>query len=252
MKAKPPIGLETQFLAHPLHTLFFCTIALNTYALVAFVLIGLAVPGAVERFAAPGLEEVKIMWRLQVLVQIVCFIHVSLWAERIGTGPFAGRMRTSVSWILFAILASPVVSLLIQRLVYYTLLSGDPDGVYTSETAQLMTSYEAIGPMMLFGILIAAPLVEETIYRGVGIGYLLARGIPDFVAILMTAIAFTVIHSQYSPSAMVTVFLSGLFLGWLRVRSGSMMPSIAAHMVINLQAVLILLESGSAAASSAS
>jgi uncharacterized protein len=71
--------------------------------------------------------------------------------------------------------------------------------------------------------------------------------------LLITSIAFGVIHMvqsdsemtlQLNPLAGIVTGLIGFFLGWLRERSGSIVPSIIAHNLINGVSVLMPLVTG--------
>lgn len=229
---------EAIFLKHPVHTLFFAVLSLNFYGLLVFMLVGLFAPTVLDQLAAPGEHEIDLLWRFQMLMQMAAFVHVSLWAQQVGAGPFAGTLAATQKWVVIALIAAPVINLLIQGFVFHVLMDGDASRAFSSETAKLMTQRDALGPIMIAALVIAAPLTEEVIYRGVGLGYLLARGIPVPLAVGAISLAFTVLHGQYTLAAMVAVFALGLFLGWLRVQSRSMLPPILAHMAINSQIAL--------------
>ena len=93
---------------------------------------------------------------------------------------------------------------------------------------------------MIASLVLLAPIIEEVAFRGVALSCLLGRGLPVFVSIVIQAVGFTALHLQYTPAAMFTVFVLGLFLGWLRVASKSISAPILAHMAVNLQAVIAL------------
>jgi membrane protease YdiL (CAAX protease family) len=68
---------------------------------------------------------------------------------------------------------------------------------------------------------LVAGVVEETLFRG--------ALLPRF-GIIISAILFAALHTQYAVSfATLEVFVLGLGLGWLRVRSGSTLPSMLTH-----------------------
>ena len=56
-------------------------------------------------------------------------------------------------------------------------------------------------------------------------------------AILITALIFGVIH--INPAQVVNAFFLGLLLGWLFYRTGSLWPSICAHILNNSLSVLL-------------
>jgi membrane protease YdiL (CAAX protease family) len=75
-----------------------------------------------------------------------------------------------------------------------------------------------------------APFVEELVFRGLLFGWLIGR-FPGWFAVLVSAIAFGAAHVEPTHAAMAGVL--GLWLGYLRLKGGSIWPPIVAHMVNN-------------------
>lgn len=73
-------------------------------------------------------------------------------------------------------------------------------------------------------------IFEELGFRGVIFG-LLRRSLDARETILLSAAAFGILH--LSVPSLVTHVPLGLYLGWLRHRSGSLYPSITAHFLHN-------------------
>ena len=86
---------------------------------------------------------------------------------------------------------------------------------------------------------LAAPVFEELLFRGFAIPPL-ARHIGAGPAILLTAVIFGGLHGS-DPAAVVPLTALGVALGWLRVRSGSLWPPLALHVVNNVVAIAIAL-----------
>ncbi|MGH2491782.1 MAG: lysostaphin resistance A-like protein [Candidatus Limnocylindria bacterium] len=84
-------------------------------------------------------------------------------------------------------------------------------------------------------IAVFVPIVEEAACRGLGFRLLEAYG--QRVAIVCTAVAFALAHGAVIDLPWVLV--TGLGLGYLRSRSGSVYPCIALHAIVNGVAVLI-------------
>jgi membrane protease YdiL (CAAX protease family) len=93
-----------------------------------------------------------------------------------------------------------------------------------------------VGVFVLNAILIAGwvPIVEESICRGIGFTLLAPFG--ERVAIAGSAVAFALAHGAVLDLPWVLV--TGLGLGYLRARSGSLYPCIALHATVNGIAVL--------------
>jgi membrane protease YdiL (CAAX protease family) len=83
-------------------------------------------------------------------------------------------------------------------------------------------------------IAVFVPIVEEAACRGLGFRLLEAYGQP--VAIVGTAVAFALAHGAVVDLPWVLV--TGLGLGYLRSRSGSLYPCIGLHAFVNGIAVL--------------
>ena len=84
-----------------------------------------------------------------------------------------------------------------------------------------------------------APVVEEITFRGIAFGALVARGIGPVAAIILSSLAFAISHLQYSPAAMLVVFLSGVGFAVLRVLSGTVIVPIVAHAAANVDVLII-------------
>ncbi|MEM8615901.1 MAG: CPBP family intramembrane glutamic endopeptidase [Pseudomonadota bacterium] len=171
------------------------------------------------------------------LAALAFFALVSAWSEWIGAGPFAGSMRAPPALILVAMLVSPAIAMMITLGV--GAVAGGGAWIYPDEeTAELYS--EVNRTLASYGfILLLAPVWEEVVYRGIGMGGLLVRRVPGPLAVIVTSLAFTLTHFQYTIWAMAVVFLIGCWLGFLRLWSGTLIVPIAAHFAINLASVLL-------------
>jgi membrane protease YdiL (CAAX protease family) len=94
-----------------------------------------------------------------------------------------------------------------------------------------LKSFEGQPLAWTFLLFAAAPaLFEELGFRGV-IFSLLRRSLDPRESILISAIAFGLLH--LSVPMLITHVPLGLYLGWLRHRSGSLYPSMLAHFLHN-------------------
>jgi sodium transport system permease protein len=94
-----------------------------------------------------------------------------------------------------------------------------------------LKSFEGQPLVWTFLLFAAAPaLFEELGFRGV-IFSLLRRSLDPRETILLSGIAFGLLH--LSVPMLLTHVPLGLYLGWLRHRSGSLYPSMAAHFLHN-------------------
>jgi hypothetical protein len=89
----------------------------------------------------------------------------------------------------------------------------------TDVTTVLFSHFNNPAAIVFLGVL--AGVVEETLFRG--------ALLPRF-GIVVTAILFAALHIQYAVSfATLEVFVLGLGLGWLRVKSGSTLTGMVTH-----------------------
>lgn len=96
----------------------------------------------------------------------------------------------------------------------------------------------ASAPLLLLALLVAAPLAEEILFRGFAF-----RGIADSrwgpgLAIVVPSLAWAVLHVQYDAYQIGTIVVMGLYLGWVRYRSGSLLLTILLHCLANAIATI--------------
>jgi len=100
--------------------------------------------------------------------------------------------------------------------------------------------------LVILSTVIVGPVVEEVLFRGQLLGAIKRKmnnhGQADAIAIVLSAMAFAFIHLQ--PQAFPVLFLSGLAMGWLKVKTGSLTAPIAMHMLMNAIAMTMLQVSG--------
>ncbi len=222
-------------LAHvPLMALFWTLLAPFIFQTVTLLLASIFISGDLAAlFRSEDKASLQTIWLIFVISHMFLFIALTLWTEAIGTGPFAGSLHADRYWLLLALGLGPVILIGAGALAGMLFSNGDPEWLYRGEKPPAYMSAAAFGPMMIMSVVVLAPLVEEVAFRGVALGCLLARGWPPLHAALLTSTLFTVLHFQYVPLALIPVFLIGMFLAWLRIRSGSMAAPVLAHMAAN-------------------
>ncbi len=83
-------------------------------------------------------------------------------------------------------------------------------------------------------VAVLAPIVEESLCRGIGFHLLSRYG--DRIAVVGSALAFALAHGAVTD--LPWVFVTGLGLGYLRSRSASLYPGILLHGLVNAVAVV--------------
>jgi membrane protease YdiL (CAAX protease family) len=87
------------------------------------------------------------------------------------------------------------------------------------------------------GLAITAGICEEIIFRGFGIAYVhwvwpsATRG----AVITVTAVAFGLVHLYQGPRGVILTGLVGAYLAWVTLSTGSLLPAIAMHALLDLR-----------------
>lgn len=115
-------------------------------------------------------------------------------------------------------------------------LSGGADRDDLSNVDDFAQSGAALWALILL-TLIAAPLVEEILFRGWMLPMMIARGVPAFFAILISAFAFSTVHIAQGLLVMTSTFMLGVALGIARVATGRLAAPVIGHMLNNAWAV---------------
>lgn len=91
------------------------------------------------------------------------------------------------------------------------------------------------GLSLLFVLFVfIAPLWEEILFRGFFYTGLAGSFVRRLGAVALPSALWALMHLQYEPALILTIFFYGLLLGYIRMRSGSLWVCIAFHAANNL------------------
>ena len=110
----------------------------------------------------------------------------------------------------------------------------------TSFQLQSYTTAAAAGwllPMLAAAILIA-PAGEEAMFRGFLFRGWARSSRSAWPAIVVISVLWAMLHVQYDWTGVLQIFVVGLFLGWMRLRSGSLTLTFLLHALFNLEGTL--------------
>lgn len=109
---------------------------------------------------------------------------------------------------------------------------------------QLLAAHDDASLLMfLVMAAILGPIVEELYLRGLLYGAIRKRGVGTGWTVVLTAIAFSIMHLE--PIRLGMILAMGIVLGVVRARTGSTGASIVAHVVNNgAQVALVVLALG--------
>ena len=139
---------------------------------------------------------------------------------------------------LILILGIPLVITIIDFVlnIIYTIvwfgIFGEP-----STNTDLGTSWESSNIEIAFlfiSVAVLTPIAEELMFRGYVLDAI-SRKHSDWTAIIWSSILFGLVHID--PFIIGTAFIGGIFYGWIRIRTGSLLPAIAGHMMWNMLAL---------------
>lgn len=156
-----------------------------------------------------------------------------------------GFRKTDGRYFLYAIIGLSVV-LGLGVMLEALLDAADVDRL-NSANADLLVPDGPLFFVSLLLVVLLVPFAEELFFRAALHGALV-RHMPPFVAGLLGAGIFSLVHTQYltlggwaAIAGLFQIFLLGLILVWLYVRSGSIWPSVLLHVVNNAIAFVAVL-----------
>ena len=213
---------------------------------VGFFLVCLALSASLVKYAimpffAGSDYDIKVLHTvlssiLYSIITLVTFL-VAKWCP-VSSDYIASKPYGVLGWVFLLAFAIILPSLWVQELL--------PDqwtkNVLSEQFDKLLRSpggYIAIG--------LAAPLVEEVVFRGAILRALLEwmkNSFGEFtnkkawIAIVISAVFFSAIH--FNPAQIPHAFLGGLLLGWMFYRTGSIIPGILYHWINNSTAFLFV------------
>ncbi len=153
-------------------------------------------------------------------VLYVLFNRPAVWAQCRLVG-ITGRLGL--------ITAAAVPGFVALNYLYTNLLIGGVFGDYFTVASDSAAIRQQLKWILLVAVLPA--VIEEVAFRGIVLDQL-AKVVSPQTAIGFSAILFGVSH--FGLMSIPYLFLLGLFLGWLRWRSGGLLLPIAAHLAHNL------------------
>ena len=124
-------------------------------------------------------------------------------------------------------------------------LAGRPDG---SDWMPDVVRSAVFVPLLALALVVLAPLLEETFFRGFLFEGLRHSRIGTWGAVLVAAVLWGLLHLQYGWFYITQIVVLGVLLGAARVKTGSLVTPIAMHALVNTAATLqALLETSKAA-----
>ena len=167
---------------------------------------------------------------------VVYFILKEVYSKEQVTALFSIPDRSEAGRLILLILVLDIFVVLPIHAVITIFLFPD------AEQQEVITMFEDASDtslaLLAFSVAILTPFAEELLFRGFILGMLLKR-YSDTQSVVISSLIFAIAHE---PIAMVLAFGGGLLYGWVRVRTGSILPGMIAHAIWNgfITAVVIM------------
>lgn len=94
------------------------------------------------------------------------------------------------------------------------------------------------GVLLVLALVITGPIFEELLARGFLMEGLLRTRLGASGALVLSTLAWTLLHSDYDALSLILVFVTGLIFGAARLATGSLLLSIALHMGWNAMTIV--------------
>jgi uncharacterized protein len=118
-------------------------------------------------------------------------------------------------------------------------LPREKQGFFRSLSLELMPQNN-IERLAFFGLVTTVAICEEILYRGwAQMVFQNLLGGSVLAAVLASAILFSIAHAYQGRRGLVATFIVGVVFSSVRVWTGSLLPTIAAHFVADISAGLI-------------
>ena len=138
------------------------------------------------------------------------------------------RARTIVRWCVTLLVFMAVSDTV-------TVLLGKP---IVPEVLKEIYRRAQIVPLLWMAILVVGPIAEEFLFRGFLLTGLHHSRLGATAAVLLTSAAWAAIHQQYDLYGIGLIFLDGIILGAVRVKTGSTLLCILLHALMNFIATI--------------
>ena len=185
----------------------------------------------------PAFSISMIMIEALLIPMILLFIYLDGSLERTKLLLHIGSLKRG----LFLGLGIPVFAMIVDNiavLIYaiaFIFFFGEPTTITELPGGTSWDSSPVALILTFISICILTPISEELLFRGYILDAL-NRLHGKWPAIIISSIIFGMVH--FDPFTMGTATIGGVIYGWIRVRTGSLVPVIVAHAMWNTMALM--------------
>jgi len=174
-----------------------------------------------------------------VVISCLAMIGLIAWSAKLTRWPvrlYLALVPTAPINYVVAIAAEAVL-LFVHGLVLSQFCDG-LSNVQTQANEIRAAMNSPLAALFLFNMIILAPVTEEVLFRGFLLPSWSRSWLGPIGAVAATSVIFAAMHIQYNLCGMLAVGLAGCVYGWLRLRSGSLLPPVLAHCIGNAVATI--------------
>lgn len=150
--------------------------------------------------------------------------------------------------IAYLALVLPKVPSLLAGLAGIVVIIGVTDLMLVASGRALVSPFQEVSyttaaaegwlPLLWFATVVAAPAGEEIMFRGYLFRGFVRSERSAWPAIVVIALLWAAPHLQYDWTGISEIFVAGLFLGWVRWRSGSTLLTFLLHALFNVEGMI--------------
>ena len=165
---------------------------------------------------------------VQMIVYVLTFvatISYALWIRWMRTGSRGGEAlfsgwKVDLTWIFFGMIALFAATVLIEPVL----------SLFPDRWLELIESQMKLGGWMMLTVVVAAPILEEILFRGIMQGSLVRKYGP-WRGVLVASAVFGIVHGI--PQQVVNAFFVGMVLGFVYYCSRSLVVVMVIHAINN-------------------
>ena len=215
--------------------------------------------GASSASVLEVLTDSSTFMMVDLLVELLALVAVVPWwlhVDKRGIGLLRaqnvrGPAARTVAWRVLALVLVAVGLQVVLSFVLGLVLPLFPEVMEAYEELMETAGMDTLAPLSFLAVVVAAPALEETVFRGIAFQFALRAVCPGWhkqlsshdcgsmritarqfwVANVLQALLFGIMHLNVVQGSYA--FLSGLLLGWVFWRTGQLRWSIALHALFN-------------------
>jgi membrane protease YdiL (CAAX protease family) len=165
----------------------------------------------------------------------IAVLVIAIWIARARPADYLALTWPASRYLGFGLIGLAALIIVSDALLYF---SGYP--LVTPFQAESYATAAAEGSLagLWISTIVLAPAGEEALYRGFMFRGWARSDRMAWPAIIVISLLWALPHLQYDWTGILLIFVVGLFLGWMRWRSGSTLLTFLLHALFNLESTL--------------